>query len=88
MNRVSALEGLTRCLRLGRFVSVELMDTLLGGLAGLGLHWLIACLCHRTVSGSIDSLGAENRMLKEESTDPSYRKRPAGKTQAGGDRTD
>ena len=54
---------------MGRFVTVELMDSLLGGLAGLGLGiglLLAYVMRQRKLLGSIDSLGAENRMLKEE----------------------
>jgi len=45
------------------------MDSLLGGLAGLGLGiglLLAYVIRQRKLLGSIDSLGAENRMLKEE----------------------
>lgn len=48
---------------------MELMDSLLGGLAGLGLGiglLLAYVIRQRKLLGSIDSLGAENRMLKEE----------------------
>ena len=57
------------CLRLDKFATVELMDSLLGGLAGLGLGiglLLAYVIRQRKLLGSIDSLGAENRMLKEE----------------------